>query len=39
VPCPRDVAHCPLYRPRARWRLALETLRDRLPGGNLTPCT
>jgi uncharacterized protein len=39
VPCPRDVAHCPLYRPRAPWRLALETLRDRLPGGNLTPCT
>ncbi|HEX6311067.1 MAG TPA: DUF192 domain-containing protein [Acidimicrobiia bacterium] len=38
-PCPDDLEDCPAYSPGSRYRFALETLGDELPGGALGSCS
>jgi uncharacterized membrane protein (UPF0127 family) len=39
VPCRGSVSSCPVYRPAAAWRFALETLHGRFPSGGLQGCS
>ena len=39
APCPRDAEHCPVYRSRGRYRLALETPPGAAAPAHLLPCS
>jgi uncharacterized membrane protein (UPF0127 family) len=39
APCPRDAEHCPVYRSRGRYRLALETPPGAPTPAHLLPCS